>query len=468
MPDDARDPAASLLNALSSLRVDRSSGQPARHLPIALLWAIGRAANQQNRLVSWHEAQQELQPLFETYSRHGFASGPEYPFVALGQSGLGEFSGAQGEIPVTHGPSLRSWLGKQDPKAGLESAAYELLASNQTVRDQAVEVLLDTYFSSDTHRDLLKATRLAKVEFDGYGHPPRIPKGAEFKNRKALAAADVHRPIQSGIWGKEKEEAKSIVVSGGYEDDQDYGDKIIYTGQGGQDESGRQVRDQTLTRGNAALVNSIATGRPIRVIRGARGNPDHSPKSGLRYDGLFRVEQHWSQRGKSGFLVWRYHLSAVKSTDENAAINASHIDPPSQEKNPGKDSPERKATITQRIVRSTEVANHVKQLHDHTCQVCGTRIETPTGAYSEAAHIRPLGRPHDGPDRTNNVLCLCPNHHVAFDFGMITIDSNRRVIEHGSAHHGYVLREHPQHLIDDRHLAYHREHHEENNPVANN
>ncbi|MGH3370905.1 MAG: HNH endonuclease [Nocardioidaceae bacterium] len=57
------------------------------------------------------------------------------------------------------------------------------------------------------------------------------------------------------------------------------------------------------------------------------------------------------------------------------------------------------------MVRSTEVSRFVRGVHDHTCQICGLRLESPAGGYSEGAHIRPLGRPHDGSDTADNVLC---------------------------------------------------------------
>ena len=46
-----------------------------------------------------------------------------------------------------------------------------------------------------------------------------------------------------------------IVLSGMYEDDLDNSEDIIYTGQGGQDLLGnkRQIRNQTMERGNLAL-----------------------------------------------------------------------------------------------------------------------------------------------------------------------------------------------------------------------
>ncbi|MEH6478269.1 MAG: YDG/SRA domain-containing protein, partial [Sneathiella sp.] len=66
--------------------------------------------------------------------------------------------------------------------------------------------------------------------------------GQIFTDRKALHDAGVHRATQAGITGKATEGAESIVLSGGYVDDQDYGDTIIYTGHGGRDpNSGKQV-----------------------------------------------------------------------------------------------------------------------------------------------------------------------------------------------------------------------------------
>ena len=75
-----------------------------------------------------------------------------------------------------------------------------------------------------------------------FGHIPGNPMGTTYVNREAAAEAGVHRQLRGGICGGE-DGAESIVVSGGYVDDQDYGDVIVYTGQGGRDPaSGRQIR----------------------------------------------------------------------------------------------------------------------------------------------------------------------------------------------------------------------------------
>lgn len=63
--------------------------------------------------------------------------------------------------------------------------------------------------------------------------------------------------------------------SGGYEDDEDGGDVIIYTGQGGQDKNSRQCGNQKLEGGNLALERSMHYGLEVRVILGEdmRGAP---------------------------------------------------------------------------------------------------------------------------------------------------------------------------------------------------
>jgi hypothetical protein len=81
--------------------------------------------------------------------------------------------------------------------------------------------------------------------------------------------------------------------------------------------------------------------------------------------------------------------------------------------------PPRFSALITRVIRDTLEARLLKRLYDFKCQVCGTRIE-PTASvfYVEVHHIRPLGGGHNGLDRRENMLVLCPNHHAMFDLGM--------------------------------------------------
>lgn len=142
-----------------------------------------------------------------------------------------------------------------------------------------------------------------------FGEIPGVEVGTSFPDRAGLAAAGIHKPSRAGISGSGLEGADSIVLSGGYEDDEDYGDEIVYTGHGGNDpQTGRQVRDQELKTGNLALARSQLEGLPVRVVRGAGLASPFAPPAGYRYDGLYGVEEHWSETGKSGFVVWRFRL----------------------------------------------------------------------------------------------------------------------------------------------------------------
>ena len=76
-------------------------------------------------------------------------------------------------------------------------------------------------------------------------------------------------------------------------------------------------------------------------------------------------------------------------------------------------------------------------------------------ATPEAAHVCPLGSPHNGSNTPNNILCLCPNHHVLFDHGGVAIDEDLSLIGAEGK-----LTVDPQHTLSEDHLSYRREHYQ--------
>lgn len=277
-----------------------------------------------------------------------------------------------------------------------------------------------------------------------------------------LWGAGVHRQTQAGISARQGGGAESIVLSGGYEDDEDFGAVIIYTGRGGRSaETTQQVTDQTLTGANLELVRNEQLGLPVRVTRKVTAGS----VSFYRYAGLYRVVRHWAETGKSGHRVWRFRLELLEETaaaaetsiaeDTATPITASDLcnQPNIQEAAAEYGPAPRKEATTLRIVRDTAVTRRVKALYDYRCQVCGTRLEGAAGPYAEAAHIRPLGAPHHGPDVLANVLCLCPNHHVLFDLSAFGIANSSQLLGLPGK-----LNVHKNHLIGEEFLAYHRAH----------
>ncbi|MER7127296.1 YDG/SRA domain-containing protein, partial [Micrococcus luteus] len=224
-----------------------------------------------------------------------------------------------------------------------------------------------------------------------FGHIDGHPVGSVYESRQQLHDAGLHKPLRAGISGGALEGADSIVISGGYPDDKDYGDIIIYTGEGGRDRnSGEQVSDQDINNPkNAALVHSELEGIPVRVIRGGHKGSQYAPKSGYRYDGLYRIESHVGRTGIHGFLTWQFRL--VKIADGETFVERRAAAGVTNSRAAG---PAPVAVVTvQRVVRSSAVVRRVKNWHAHQCQICGTAIETKDGLYSEGAHIQALGSP---------------------------------------------------------------------------
>ncbi|KAL6176123.1 hypothetical protein ACLB2K_052759 [Fragaria x ananassa] len=122
-----------------------------------------------------------------------------------------------------------------------------------------------------------------------------------------------HFPHVSGIAGQSNHGAQSVVLSGGYLDDEDHGEWFLYTGSGGRDLSGNkrtnkdQSFDQTFEKYNKALQVSCQKGYPVRVVRSHKEKRSaYAPEKGLRYDGVYRIEKCWRKVGVQGFKVCRY------------------------------------------------------------------------------------------------------------------------------------------------------------------
>ncbi|ONK78111.1 uncharacterized protein A4U43_C02F14470 [Asparagus officinalis] len=156
-----------------------------------------------------------------------------------------------------------------------------------------------TLMSSD-----LRANRAKRI-----GSVPGIEIGDIFYFRIELCVVGLHAPIMAGIdymtaqfENGDDTVAVSVVSSGGYENEETNTDALIYSGQGGNANV-----DQKLQRGNLALERSLHRGNVVRVVRSAR---DYSVPNGkiYFYDGLYKVESSWVEKGKSGFNVFKFKL----------------------------------------------------------------------------------------------------------------------------------------------------------------
>lgn len=346
--------------------------------------------------------------------------------------------------------------GKTYPPKAIWGRAYEFL--NEGKDFKIFESGKRRAFGKPEIEKLKEMGFIAKEIDPGYfGEIQGIKVGQVFKNRDELSKSGIHKPSMAGIWGSQDTGAYSIVLSGGYEDDIDQFDYILYTGQGGQDSpGGKQIKDQEFSRGNKALAISMEERLPVRVSRGYQ--VEYGPEFGYRYDGIYYVQNFHKQKGKAGFFIYRFELVTAQNYEyllENveSSFKEDYV------------LPERTDIVSQRIKRNQKIVKKVKALHNNICQVCGEYFEGVKGPISVGAHIQGLGGLHNGPDIISNLLCLCPNHHALFDSYGFYIDQNYEISSLNQdlpKNPQRKLRINPKHKIDKEFLKYHQNKFDEN------
>ncbi|GJW80410.1 histone H3-K9 methyltransferase [Tanacetum coccineum] len=158
------------------------------------------------------------------------------------------------------------------------------------------------------------------------GSVPGVEVGDEFQYRVELALVGIHRPFQGGIdFVKQGKDvfAVSIVASGGYDNEIDKPDCLIYSGAGGVTKE-KTIEDQKLERGNLALYNNIAAKLPVRVVRGWKSSETSDLDSKTKimttyiYDGLYMVNDCKRETGPKGNLVFKFELKRIPGQPELA------------------------------------------------------------------------------------------------------------------------------------------------------
>lgn len=263
-----------------------------------------------------------------------------------------------------------------------------------------------------------------------FGEIKGYTEGTIFESRIEIYNVEMHYHTQRGISIIGDIGSDCIILSGGYEDDEDNNLEIIYTGHGGRDpKTKKQISNQFLKAGNLVLSKNKHTRLPIRVIRKIENKK-------YRYDGLYSLEDFWPEE-RDGNRIYRFRL--VKN-DIVSNYNLSD-----------NNKVERDQYQISKPKRDYLIPLELKKDYDYKCQVCGIRLETNGEPHAVGGHIRPRGRPHNGDDNKNNMIVLCPNDHLLFDEYGFTIDDDFKLI--GREGKLNVI---PDHEINKENLRYHR------------
>ncbi|CAI9287538.1 unnamed protein product [Lactuca saligna] len=200
---------------------------------------------------------------------------------------------------------------------------YNLLRRKITQLDDAKGVIPGISRRADLRSGTILMNKGARVNTKRrVGPVPGVDIGDVFFFRMELCLVGLHAPIMAGIdylsfkvSGDEEPIAVSIVSAGGYEDEEDDGEVIIYSGQGGVQRSDKLLMDQKLERGNLALEKSLHRGNEVRVVRGLKDGTSATGKVYV-YDGLYKIHESWIEKGKSGCNVFKYKLIRVSGQPE--------------------------------------------------------------------------------------------------------------------------------------------------------
>jgi len=85
--------------------------------------------------------------------------------------------------------------------------------------------------------------------------------------------------------------------------------------------------------------------------------------------------------------------------------------------------------LSSRLFRDEAFARNVKRAYDATCALTGLSMKNGGGRTEvDAAHIRPIGDGHAGPDSIRNGLALSKTVHWMFDRGLLSVDKDYRIL----------------------------------------
>lgn len=85
--------------------------------------------------------------------------------------------------------------------------------------------------------------------------------------------------------------------------------------------------------------------------------------------------------------------------------------------------------IIRRPFRDAAFSKNVAEAYEFTCAFTGLKIINGRGrAEIEAAHIRPVGDGHDGPDSIRNGIGLSRTAHWMFDRGLVTVSDKFQIL----------------------------------------
>jgi putative restriction endonuclease len=85
--------------------------------------------------------------------------------------------------------------------------------------------------------------------------------------------------------------------------------------------------------------------------------------------------------------------------------------------------------LTSRPFREAAFTRSIRPIYNRTCAMTGLCIINGGGRPEvEAAHIRPIGNDHNGPDSVRNGMALSRSIHWMFDRGLLSLTDDYKIL----------------------------------------
>jgi putative restriction endonuclease len=154
----------SLLENFAGMKIFQRGEQRAIHKPLLVLFALGRMAKGEDRLMDFAAIDRDFKGLLQEFGPSSAPSTRHYPFWHLATDAGGslwELVGPEHLLGRPRGvtPNV-SELRSNHVQGGFTSQVYQTLKSDAVLRQDLARLILQTHFPESLHHDILSATGL--------------------------------------------------------------------------------------------------------------------------------------------------------------------------------------------------------------------------------------------------------------------------------------------------------------------
>lgn len=144
-----------------AITVWKRGTQRAPHKPLLLLYALGKCARGEPRMISYAEVDRVLHSLLIEYGPERKSYHPEYPFWRLQNDGIWELSTVVGlELRQSNTDAKRSALLRHGVAGGFKEDIYNLLCADVHLISECALEILSQHFPTTLYEDILGAVGL--------------------------------------------------------------------------------------------------------------------------------------------------------------------------------------------------------------------------------------------------------------------------------------------------------------------